>query len=413
MKLLPYFLLVMLSSAPKAATDIDFKLAKVIEAYNLRGLDCSNVQSHEPSLSELGKFVFESTLLSGNNDTSCSTCHIESKARTDGLSVSVGVGGSGEGMERFKHGHGILVPRNSFTLMGRGFADYQAYFWDGKVQSQGQDWVTPVGDGKKLGYHSLLAVSATLPLLARDEFLGLKHDKDSKSYVSQIDSKYHGERFHAATYAIREKLVSRPSGEWQKFKALLAQNKITESTFQLSDLGNAIAAFIIRNENCVSTRWSNYIKGDKSTLTSQEKEGAFLFYGKGRCATCHSGDLFSDFSFHSLAVPQGTVGVSMLGQDLGRSEISLNVSDRYKFKTPSLLKVSETAPYGHNGVFQTLSEIVEFHLNPIIFLSGYQWADNEKYNYGRLLSTRSPLLSHTGMLTKDEVDKLLQFLTAI
>ncbi|MCG9761830.1 His-Xaa-Ser system-associated MauG-like protein [Pseudoalteromonas sp. Isolate6] len=395
------------------SADIDYKLEKVIEAYELQGLNCANSQYHDPSLSKVGEFIFENTILSGNNDTSCSTCHIEKKARTDGLPISVGVGGNGEGQARLSHGHGILVPRNSFTLAGRGFLDYKTYFWDGKVQAQDNKWVSPVGNGKELGYHSLLAVAATLPLLARDEFLGLKNNKESEAYVSEVNSHYHQDKYHALTKAIRKKLQHPPSEQWNEFAALLSSVDLKAAHVELSDIGNAIAAFLIDKENCIETKWSQFIKGNKQALNNKEKLGAYLFYGKARCATCHSGDLLSDFSFHSLGVPQGAFGVSILGQDLGRSEISLRASDRFKFKTPSLLKVSETPPYGHNGMFEKLEDIVMFHLNPLIFLKQYEWADDEVYNYGRVLASRSSSLSFVGMLTEEEIKQLIAFVKTL
>ncbi|WP_404389828.1 hypothetical protein [Pseudoalteromonas phenolica] len=142
-------------------------------------------------------------------------------------------------------------------------------------------------------------------------------------------------------------------------------------------------------------------------------KATFLFYGKGRCAACHSGDLLSDFKFHSIATPQGKFGVSVDGQDLGRSEISLRYGDRFKFKTPSLLDVSNTKPYGHNGVFNSLDGVVLFHLNPIPFFKDRDMSKGELYNYGRILASRSELLSYIEIFDEEEFQNLLEFLKTL
>jgi cytochrome c peroxidase len=47
--------------------------------------------------------------------------------------------------------------------------------------------------------------------------------------------------------------------------------------------------------------------------------------------------------------------------DLGRYEVTLKPSDRWRFKTPTLRNIALTAPYMHDGSFSTLSEVVMFY----------------------------------------------------
>lgn len=395
-----------------SASDIDFKLQKVIEIYGLQGFDCKAVQENDPSLSSLGEMLFESTLLSGGNDTSCSTCHLKELDRVDGLSVSIGVGGSGEGIERLIEGNGIIVPRNSFTLVGRGHKDYSTYFWDGKVQSEGNRLVSIIGDDKSKGFHSPLSVAAVLPLLARDEFLGILSESENNGMES-INDTYYEMRYMTASKVLQQKILEKNGKGWDELRAKFIESKLDLKKLELSSIGNALASFLIQKESCVKNKWSKYIQGEHDALTQIEKEGAYIFYGKGRCASCHSGDLLSDFKFHSIGVPQGDVGVSIYGQDLGRSEISLKEEDRFKFKTPSLLKVSKTKPYGHNGVFEKLDDVVLFHLNPIPFFKDKKWSKKDYFNYGRVLSSRSEMLSYIEVLTEDDFNHLLSFLETL
>lgn len=394
------------------ASSIDFKLDKVIEIYGLQGFSCNTVQPSDPLLSPLGEALFESKLLSGGQDTSCSTCHLKELSRVDGLPISVGVGGHGEGVNRLKHGKGILVPRNSFTLAGRGHSNYKTYFWDGKVEVESERIVSIIGDGKGKGFHSPLALASVLPILARDEFLGLLENTQENGMISINDS-YYEDRYFKASSFLRKQISTSEGDEWDELRKIFIDSKIEPENLKLSDIGNAISAFLIDKENCVENKWSQYVRGNKESLTEQQKQGAFLFYGKGRCVSCHQGDLFSDFSFHSIGTPQGEFGVSIYGQDLGRSEISLNYEDRFKFKTPSLLNVSKTKPYGHNGAFQTLDEIVLFHLNPMPFFKNKEWTEKELYSYGRILSSRSKMLSYIDVFTKEEFEQLISFLEAI
>jgi len=405
------FLLVVFSINVNAS-DIDFKLSKVIEIYDLSGFDCKAVQNNEKELSQLGEALFESKLLSGGNDTSCSTCHLKELNRVDGLPLSVGVGGSGEGEARLKDGKGIIVPRNSFTLVGRGHKDYKTYFWDGKVEQEKERLVSIIGDDVSKGFHSPLAVAAVLPILARDEFLGLLSDSSNNEMVS-IDDSYYEERYIDASKFLNQKISNSQGKDWEELRSKFVEGGINIKDIELSDIGNAISSFLIDKESCIENNWSKYIKGDKAALTTQQKQGAFLFYGKGRCASCHSGDLLSDFKFHSIAIPQGKFGVSVDGQDLGRSEISLKYEDRFKFKTPSLLDVSMTKPYGHNGVFESLDEVVLFHLNPIPFFKNKDMSEEDLYNYGRVLSSRSDVLSYIDIFKEEEFRDLLEFLKSL
>lgn len=410
MKKITFFLLLFIFTCN--ASTLDYKLDKVIEIYQLKGFDCKTTQQHDPKLASLGDTLFNSKLLSGGNDTSCSTCHIADKHRVDGLPISIGVGGDGEGIERLKDGNGILVPRNSFTFTGRGHLDYDNYFWDGKVQVQQDKIINILGDMSDKGFHSPFAMASVLPLLARDEFLGLLDYAKTNKMIS-IDDSYYEARYEHATQILRDKIAYSKGDEWLFLKEQFKKSNINLNNLELSDIGNAISSFLIQTENCINSRWSAYIKDDKKALNQKQKAGAFIFYGKGRCASCHSGDLLTDLKFHSIALPQGQFGFSIDGQDLGRAEISLNHEDRFKFKTPSLLNVKNTAPYGHNGLFPTIKDIVLFHLNPILFLKEYTFSDNEKYNYGRVLSSRSKVLSHIELFNDDEVSKLVAFLETL
>ncbi len=158
------------------AITLDKKLELVQKVYNLKPKNCNDDSKKHRKYEELkaGEALFSSVSLSGNRDTSCTKCHIDRFGTADGLPLSVGVGGVGEGKIRYKNGLGAIVPRNAFSLRGRSHPEFKAFFWDGKAQLDKDRIITQFGkkiDGK---FDSLLAAAAILPLIERDEFLGKK-----------------------------------------------------------------------------------------------------------------------------------------------------------------------------------------------------------------------------------------------
>ncbi len=98
-------------------------------------------------------------------------------------------------------------------------------------------------------------------------------------------------------------------------------------------------------------------------LTEEEKRGLQLFVTEhdpkrglfgADCFHCHGGTLFTDHQFKNN-------GLKLAEHDLGRWQITGAAQDRGKFKTPSLRNIAVTAPYMHDGRFQTLEQVVEHY----------------------------------------------------
>jgi len=92
--------------------------------------------------------------------------------------------------------------------------------------------------------------------------------------------------------------------------------------------------------------------------------------GKGLCATCHFMPLtngtvppfFSDHEKEVIGVPK-TAANKELDEDLGfywRHNEELEVH-KGMFKTPTIRNAALTAPYMHNGVYNTLEEVMNFY----------------------------------------------------
>jgi cytochrome c peroxidase len=96
------------------------------------------------------------------------------------------------------------------------------------------------------------------------------------------------------------------------------------------------------------------VKQGKENFTSEESQGMALFSQK--CASCHSGELFTDESFRNTGMYYNTQF-----KDAGRHRVTLNQSDWMKFRVPSLRNVEFTAPYMHDGRFYTLGAVLNFY----------------------------------------------------
>ena len=123
------------------------------------------------------------------------------------------------------------------------------------------------------------------------------------------------------------------------------------------------------------------MKGDETALSEDAKKGLAVFKGKGKCIECHDGADLADDRFYALNVPENPkllddprVTTTMrfvakvyhydeyrsLKEDPGRYLITKDKKDWKAFRTPTLRYIAKTAPYMHNGVFETLDQVIEF-----------------------------------------------------
>ena len=148
----------------------------------------------------------------------------------------------------------------------------------------------------------------------------------------------------------------------------------------LSQFADAVANFEkSRTVNSFTSKFDYYSKGTVD-FTQDEKDGLNLFVGKALCANCHIVDadentgkvLFTDFTYDNIGVPKNPLnpfynmpaainpdGANYV--DLGIGAIVNQNAHKGKFKVPSLRNVALSAPYFHNGVFNTLEEVIHFY----------------------------------------------------
>ena len=155
---------------------------------------------------------------------------------------------------------------------------------------------------------------------------------------------------------------------------------------------------------------------DNGSMSDAARKGMKLFTGKAGCVQCHNGPLFTDQKAHNTGVPenfdvfldpmnhqaflafamfQGIENYMNLKRDPGYYNVTMDHADMGKFVTPSLRELKYTAPYMHNGMLNTLEEVVTF----------YNVGGGEDSN-------KSPLLKPLG-LSKSEQGNLVAFLLSL
>ena len=306
---------------------------------------------------QLGQKIFSDTTLSVSGQQSCASCHVAASAFAEDASASgvdrgspVALGGVGMNLTGF---------RNTPSLM------YASLTPDFYIASDG----SPNGGFFRDGRAKTLAAQAVLPFTTSFE-MG-----------------------NADASAVIAKLQTRPY--LADFVTLYGAAVLDDPTTALARMGEALAAFETENPafRPFSSKYDWFQKG-QAQLTAQEQRGLALFNdsSKGNCNACHpstSADgktppMFTDFSYDNLGVPRNSLipantasapsytpvnshdGVQTY-YDLGvcgpfREQTVDFFSSCGQFKVPTLRNIALTAPYFHNGRFNTLQDAIGFYV---------------------------------------------------
>jgi len=209
--------------------------------------------------------------------------------------------GRGDAVGAYK----VTIPRSPPTLWNVGY--YAELLWDGRARSLEtlikEVWSGPfLGASGRDGHPSMEEVCGTLDTI--------------KGYRSQ-------------------------------FRAVFKEGCTADN------VAKAIAAFT-RTIVADNSAWARFRAGDTSALSEEARRGWEVFRGKGRCTNCHDGVLLTDQQFHNIGI-----GMNAKKPDLGRYQVTKNDVHRGAFKTPTLLDISRTAPYFHDGSVATLEDAMD------------------------------------------------------
>lgn len=405
-------LLALLFCTTAYANEIDVKLERYIEEFNFKA-PTSGVVMNRP-LFFLGRQIFHANSLSLAGDISCADCHSGARGTSDGLPLSIGTGAEGSRPVRTQ-GQAQVTKRHSPTLWNVSHDSVEFLFWDGRVKYAPGDILSPSdyinGPHPVLvdvvtGLINAAAVQALFPPLNKVEMRGENALDLNDAQTWEL---------------ITENVLNDPATDMRTMFNL-AYPGVEE--FHIGHIAKALSHFQQVNFFVNDTPWDDYLRGDKTALSSQEKRGALLFMEKAKCAQCHSGERLSSGDFENVLVPD--IGIGTLRNDLGRYEVTKKDEDKYKFLVPGLRNISLSAPYMHNGSLISLEQVVQHYNMPVRNLMHFSTADLEN-TYGRFyndeflfntdrnvvraqLETRSEKLVLNLRLNPNEVDDLVIFL---
>lgn len=303
---------------------------------------------------ELGKMLFFDPILSGNYEMPCSACHLPEAGWAVQAPISFGYPGTTHW-------------RNSQTIVNSAY--YAKLFWAGASRS----------------------LESQARSAARGGVAGNGEDDMMEARLAFVPE-----------YRRRFREVF--GDDWPSIRHAYM----------------AIAAFertIVQTD----TPFDKYMRGDDTVLTEQQKRGLKLFAGKANCIMCHNGPLLSDEQYYNLGVPpysgweddslaQITFRFELYAKgstedlyrhakdDPGLYFRSKDKRHKGKFRTPSLRYTKFTFPYMHNGMLETLRDVVEFY--------------NAGGGKNEFAKTKSPLIKPLG-LTDTEIDDLVAFLESL
>ncbi len=273
------------------------------DVFNPSFFSSTNQSASNKNVVKLGEALFYESSLSKSGNRNCGSCHNPNKAFTDGLTKNISFDGK------------KLILRNTPTIL---YASLQAsQFYD-----------------------------------SRTAFL-----EDQAKEVIENPLEMHGNLSKAVN------ILKNNTRYHRLFEKAYQTTSITADKIQL-----AIADFI-RSKNAFNSKFDRYMNGEKTALNSREIIGFNLFMGKGKCATCHFMPVFNGsvppgyYKSESevLGVPKVFKANYILDEDPGKFILYKAKPHLNSFKTPTLRNIAKTAPYMHNGAFNSLDDVMEFY----------------------------------------------------
>jgi cytochrome c peroxidase len=295
---------------------------------------------------ELGRMLFYEKKLSGDNSMSCASCHQQNKAFTDGKAFSAGIDGQ----------NGEFSAMSLVNLLWA-----EKFTWNGKVERIEEQSKEPIRN----------------PIEMHENF---------EDAIRKLEDAGYNRLFQEAfeTDEITEELIGKALAQFQR--ALISSN----------------------------SKYDQYLRGEYEP-TSSERRGEQLFFTHpipgqlrgGNCGDCHLGPLTSgaidDFQgFHNNGLDNDE------DLDEGLMTVTGKPDDKGRFKTPSLRNIALTAPYMHDGRFETLEEVIEHYDNGIHQSSTLDLLILEGSNENQASGERPQLF-----LTEQEKEDILAFLNML
>jgi len=435
------------------ANSLDGQLQIVLQAAHFTGTVGTSIPSRlgrpvNRQLADLGRKLWFDVAGGLHDDNTCGGCHSPSNGMGDTQSIAIGI------QNNNLVGPHRTGPRNQRrTPTAANTAFYTALMWNGRFSapsgdpfnnSQGFLFPPPESNIKfppndPIVTHLLIA-QAHIPPTELVEVAGFTgtagtigprfdiFDDGKGGIVPPPDGS--GFRNEPIRQAVLARLNGNPTYRalfGQLFPSVAAGGQIDFTMF-----GRAIAEFEFTLV-FADAPLDRFARGDTTAMTTPQKEGALLFFGKARCASCHavsgeSNEMFSDFKMHVAAIPQiapffglnqGNVIFDGPGEDedFGLEQITGNSADRYKFRTSPLRNAALQPAFFHNGAFTRLEDAIQYHLDATANAHSYNAttagvAPDLRYRLGPIdpaLAVLDPKLANVPQLTAGEFQALVTF----
>jgi len=352
------------------------------------------------ALASLGKQIFHDESLSASGRMSCATCHNPAHGFAQPTASGVPEGGAALDQPGVRN-----APSLTYLTANPPF------FFD--------DEGTPTGGFNRDGRALDLADQARRPFLTAFEM-------GNASVADVVEKLSH------ASYAA-------------DFRAQFGEQVFADGDAAFLGTREALQAYEREAPEFApySSKYDYFLAG-RAQLTEPEMRGLALFNNpqKGNCAGCHPSSrgadggppLFTDFTYDNLGVPRNTAIAANDDPsyfDLGLcGPLRTDLADRTDlcgaFKVPSLRNVALTAPYFHNGRFQTLREALGFYVrrdtNPEEWYPlgsdglVHKFDDLPPQYVGNVNTTEVPYNRHPGeapALSPAEIDDVIAFLQTL
>lgn len=402
----------------------------------------------DPRLADLGRLLFFDRAGGLHNDNTCAGCHSPSAGFGDTQSIAIGV------QNNLVVGPGRTGPRNQRrTPSVVNTAFYPRLMWNGRFFAPSGDpfdnslgFMFPPPEGATrfppndpLVKH-LLVAQAHIPPTELVEVAGFTGTAGTIGpRFDQFDDGIGGvvpppDGSGFRNEPIRQAVLARLNGNtrYRQLFGAIFPSVAAGGPIDFTMFGRAIAEFeffMVRADAPID----EFARGQTAAMSSPEKRGALIFFGRGRCASCHavggpSNEMFSDFRMHVIGVPQiapafGVGKGNMIfdgpgeDEDFGLEQTTGNAADRYKFRTSPLRNAALQPAFFHNGAFTRLEDAIRHHLN--VFDSARNY-DAKRAGVDRDLRARlgpiepvlariDPLLATPIRLSQHEFEDLVHF----
>lgn len=406
------------ASGPGRGDQTDQNLTVRLQQLGFTGNIESTLESRlrrriDKKLADIGRLLWFDTIGGLNDDNTCAGCHSPTNGFGDTQSIAIGIENNGiVGPDR-------TGPRNQRrTPIVINSAFFPNLMWNSRFISLSHDpfdnsagFQFPAPEGLLLSdLPHLLTAQAFIPPTERNEVAGFEFPGDN--------------------FDIRDEVLRRLNSvpNYRKLFGDVFREVKNGAPITFEMFGKAIAEFEF-TLTFADAPIDKFARGNKNAMTSDEKKGALLFFGKARCVECHSvsgqsNEMFSDFADHVIGIPQIAPAVTNsvfdgpgANEDFGLEQITGDPNDRYKFRTSPIRNVALQPTFFHNGAFTDLEAAVRHHLD--VFSSALNYTPASQNLDADLLGPTGPIqpvlarldpiLATPIQLTEEEIGQLVGF----